>query len=281
MKKIKQFVNSTYLILVITGIVITSSIYSLQVTGQSIPLRRNYNNEKLNFIPPPTANQNANDNELGRPRNRSSGGGRNPCLEQLIALVPGSGEVEIQEGTCDTALESFLALTLDDRPTFFFYVPQESKSGLDAEFVLLDDNRKFIDKWEISLSGKPGVVSFQIPQPLKETGKEYQWLFSLLIHPRNPADNPTVEGMVKVVELDSDLDSKLSTITEPRERIVFYANHHIWHDALTSLANLNCKNNGDSTLVTDGHNDWYNLLNSVGLGAIAQTPLVDYCTTDE
>jgi hypothetical protein len=227
---------------------------------------------KLQFISPLSAQSDLDGEQEGRPPNRTSGGSRSPCLEQLVALVPGKGTIDAQVGNCATESQSSLALTLAETPTFWFYLPEQSTSELAAEFVLLEGDR-LIYKQQIPLTGTPGVISIRPNQSL-ETNKRYRWVFSILVNPQRPSQNPAVEGLIQRIEPDSTLSSQLKAATTEQERIAIYIQNGIWHDALTGLGKLYSANPGDSHLLAD----WSSLLGSVGLGAIAQIPIVDCCT---
>lgn len=207
-----------------------------------------------------------------RPRHRTSGGSRGPCSNQLIALVPGSETVESHEGICTTRSISWLTLTIADSPTFWFYIPQSSNSETPAEFALLDQNHQPIFTEQITLPATSGIISLPLTQPL-EMNQSYQWVFSILANPRNPSQNPKVEGLVKRVEPGARLSNQLQQATSQQEKIAIYANHGIWHDALTALAEQHFITLDSPTLM----NDWSDFLKSVGLGEIAHVPLLDCC----
>jgi hypothetical protein len=61
------------------------------------------------------------------------------------------------------------------------------------------------------------------------------------------------------------------------ERAVFFANHGIWYDALTTLAELHLANPNDRSIGAS----WHSLMQSVGLAEMADQPLLDCCTPDE
>ena len=230
--------------------------------------------ERLDFTSLPLASQNE-DEDRGRPPNRTSGGSRGPCSAQLIALVPGSGEVKVEGGNCLSESVSALALTSVETPTLWFYVPEQSTAKLSAEFVLLE-RKQVVHKQLIGLSETPGIIHIYLTLPL-ETDEQYRWLFSILINPQRPSQNPAVEGLIQRIEPDSTLNSQLKEATSQRELMAIYARNGIWHDALTSLAQLRREAPGDASLTAN----WSDLLSSVGLGAIAEFPLVDCCTPEE
>ena len=61
----------------------------------------------------------------------------------------------------------------------------------------------------------------------------------------------------------------------PKDRPSIYANAGLWYDTVTSLVQLREANPNDPQLAED----WTDLLQSIGLDAIAQAPLVGSVTT--
>lgn len=219
---------------------------------QSPPLRPSL---QVKFVPPPPPDQDA-------PNGRRRGGAsRCPDCKNndlpLTALVPGDNS------------KSFLALTVAEYPTFWFYVPSLLAPEGTVEFVLQDDADNYIYKTTFNSSRTPpGVVSVSLPpgvaKPL-ETGKRYHWTFSI----QDSSNSVFVQGFVQRVGLNPTLMSQLKAATL-KERIALYAARGIWHDALTTLADLRRTNPQDATLTAD----WVNLLQSVGLDNIATEPVV-------
>lgn len=232
-------------------------------------------NSPVRFIPPPAPN-------LSAPSGRQRGGasrGECPNVEKpLTALVPATQKSLDSGVTSNPALstfESVWGLTVAEHPTLWFYVPYSLTSKLPIEFVLQDDQNKDVYKTSFSASQmQPGIVSLRLPSteaPLK-VGKNYHWYFIINCNPDAP---PVVEGWVQRVALNPTLASQLQKAT-PRQRAALYAREGIWHDALTTLAELRSANPGDATL----SNDWVSLLQSVRLEAIAAEPIVECCTQE-
>ncbi|MDJ0704306.1 MAG: DUF928 domain-containing protein [Leptolyngbyaceae cyanobacterium MO_188.B28] len=250
---------------------LASAIEIAPSKANSIQPLSNAEPERLQFVSPSSSS--ADDfEEEGRPTQRTAGGDRNACVEQLIALIPGKGEIQNQPEACGGESVSFPTLTVVESPTFWFYVPAQSAAGPTAEFVLLDDQEQPILIQPVALSELPGVVSVSPPHPL-EIGKSYRWLFSVLVNPDRPSRNPAVEGIVRRIEPNPTLLSQIESTVSPRDHVAIYARHGIWQDALTTLGNLRRTTPGDPSLLTD----WTELLGSVGLGSLASVPVVDCC----
>ena len=216
----------------------------------------------LRFVPPPPPDQ-------GSPSGRHRGGAsRGPCLkyEALAALVPVTG--------------GFVwGLTSAERPTFWFFVPEPLTAELPIEFVLQDEADNYVYKTTRKMPKmQPGVVSISVPSTAKplEIGKRYRWTFSIACDPARPSASVFVQGSLQRMALDPVLERQLEAATL-RERVDLYAANGIWYDALTNLIQLRQTNPEDASLVRD----WKSFLESVGLEAIAQKPIVQCCTLEK
>ncbi|MBD1881823.1 DUF928 domain-containing protein [Coleofasciculus sp. FACHB-T130] len=228
--------------------------------------------------PPPPADRSA---PAGRQRGGASRGTCPAAIgeEPLTALVPAT-QTSLNEGQSGNSplktFESVWALTAAEAPTFWYYIPYALTPDLPVEFILQDDQGNNVYQTKFIASQKqPGVVKVRLPAtiaPLK-VGKMYRWFFMIDCDPDAP---PLVEGSVQRIAPSATLMSQLQKAT-PRERVVLYAKQGIWHDALTALAELRSANPNDAALT----NDWVSLLNSGGLEAIAQEPVIDCCTAQQ
>ncbi|MBN3880803.1 MULTISPECIES: DUF928 domain-containing protein [unclassified Nostoc] len=200
---------------------------------------------------------------------RRAGAGRNPecpnSLTRLTALVPGDAE------------ESFLASTVAENPTFWFYVPQLPQTTRYGEFVLQVLDGKDVQnvyRTPLTLSGKSGIVSISLPsrsQYSLKADKKYHWYFHIYCgDPQKISDNFYVDGFVQKKVMTEALHSQLKT-AKSREYIV-YSSNNIWYDALTNLGQLRRANPQDATI----NKDWVDLLNVVGLQDITKEPIVEH-----
>ncbi|MBW4520682.1 MAG: DUF928 domain-containing protein [Scytolyngbya sp. HA4215-MV1] len=196
---------------------------------------------------------------LGKPGRRVGAGVRGVCMESgrpLMPLVPTNA----------------FGTTVEDQPTLFWYVPPTSAQS--AEFTLLDENYKEVYKTTLPLQKVPGIISFQLPAgTMLELQKSYRWQFSLVCDANVPSANPFVEGEIQRVEISQSLTKSLER-SPLRDRPEIYAKAGIWHDALSTLAELRCLRPGDPLLTSR----WITLLNSVELNDFAAEPLAQYCT---
>lgn len=216
--------------------------------------------------PPPPDN--------GAPTQREGAATRGPCIQKgnkrLTALMP---LVQYPERSQEPNNGVVLGKTAASRPSFWFYVPYTLNSDHPVDFVLRDEAGKEIFQASLKSSeAKPGVVGFQLPAtvPGLEVGKRYQWFFSVYCTPEVPI---MVTGWVERVELNPSLLTELQQAT-PREQVALYQKANLWHEAITILAQLRRQKPDDDNLKAE----WLDLLQSIGLKAIAPEPLTAMLT---
>ena len=217
----------------------------------------------VSFVPPPPPP----DQEA--PSGRARGGAsRGSCNHQqdkkrLTALVP-------------VTSKSVWGLTVTEYPTFWFYIPDALTPESPIEFVLQDEEDNYVYKTTFTVSGMPpGIFSVPLSSmkaPL-EIGKKYYWTFSIDCAPQEPSNSIFVKGTVQRVAMNPTLMNQLKAATQ-RERIALYAANGIWHETLTTLAELRRTEPGDAMLAAT----WENLLQYVNLQDIAKEPIVQCCT---
>jgi len=196
------------------------------------------------------------------------GGDRNPCPgipKSLTALVPVTKK---NDGS-----ELRLGKTIQAHPTFWFYVPYESKSIKSAKFSLRDREGVTLYETPLNMTGIPGIISASLPstEPSLEIGKYYQYYLFIYVDctPNSGLEPENVQGWVRREKLSTTLESQLAGAT-PQQQAELYAKNKFWYDALRVLAEL--KNTNQM------NDDWAKLLRSNTLEAIATEPLVKCCT---
>ncbi|NET35663.1 MAG: DUF928 domain-containing protein [Cyanothece sp. SIO1E1] len=191
---------------------------------------------------------------------RTIGGGirGDSCIDTkgtpLTALMPGDQ----------------VAKTVTPHPTFFWYVPETTAKQ--AEFFISDESGNKVYQGTILLAETPGVLKMQLPETSLdlETNQNYYWEFAIICDPLDRTRDAYVQGMIQRTELNLDLQTRLGE-ADLLERAQLYAKEQIWQDTLTIAAQLWRPN----------RYIWVGLLNSVGLDAIAQEPLVDCCQVQD
>ncbi|HAX75429.1 MAG TPA: hypothetical protein DCY88_06280, partial [Cyanobacteria bacterium UBA11372] len=183
------------------------------------------------------------------PSNSSSAGTRSDTPPAMTAVIP----------------PTKVGRTVLARPTFFVYLPPTLSRT--AFFSLQDEQGNPHYQTRLSISGNGGIVSVTLPEnaPELEMGKNYMWVFA----PIQPdgilrPDNYVVTGWVKRV---ATLDNQ--SFSSPIEQATALAKAGIWYDTLRVLAAAKRLEPNNTTLVKE----WQELLEQVGLNAIAKEPL--------
>jgi hypothetical protein len=175
--------------------------------------------------------------------------------KSLTALVP------IHSGS-----ELVWGVAIAEHPTFWFYVPY--KPPATGKFVLQDQQENMVYQTDVILPETPGVVSLSLPStaPPLEQDKLYHWYFKIYCQPQEPPH--FVDGWITRDSLNPTLTSQLEQAT-PQQLVALYAANGIWHEALTTAAELRR---------TDPKApEWAALLQAVGLDAIATEPIIECC----
>ncbi|MBW4523189.1 MAG: DUF928 domain-containing protein [Scytolyngbya sp. HA4215-MV1] len=180
----------------------------------------------------------------------------NSITENLHPLLPAQGP----------------ALTVSEHPTFLVYVP--STSAKLVEFTLLSPEGDGLYQSKVNLTGSAGVVRFSLPktEPALELNKDYSWIVSLACQPDGPEPgDPFVEGVVRRIQPNEDLITNLkqAKLESSLAQIATYSDSGIWYEAAADLANLQAAKPHDAEI----KQAWQDLLQSVGLEAIASAPL--------
>lgn len=175
--------------------------------------------------------------------------------KELAALVPNYG-----------AEESGLVwgLTTEAHPTFWFYVPYSRR--FPANLALLDETDHILSETQVSLTGRPGIIGVPLPSTARplEIGKRYHWFFD--IHYQQGQPPAYVDGWIRRDKLNAFLKSQLWKAT-PKQRVSLLAPNGFWYDALTASAEIRRTEPKNTA--------WAELLQAVGLEAIAQKPILN------
>lgn len=209
---------------------------------------------------------------------RRGGASRGSCPNvnperPLTAIVPATlmGETKPGVDPLLTTWQSVGGLTTAANPNFVFYIPKEI-SDLPKEFVLQDESGRNIyhSYFATKASMQSGFTQIRIPLAFSlATNKIYRWFF--LVHCDADARSE-VDGWIQRVPLNPVLNSQLQKGSRLEQAQVFAANG-IWYDALSSLVEMRRANPQDRHLFFN----WVELLDSVGLKAIATQPISQCC----
>jgi len=205
------------------------------------------------------------------PVNTIAGGTRGACKEREESPSPSSPASGIGKEESPYALipASGIGKTVAEYPTLFWYMPKTSASRV--EFVLRDANDKEVYKTTYRLAksadgvvGAPGVMGLTIPSlanlsPL-EIGQEYKWELTLICNYPYRDSDIVVEGKIKRVALDPILARRVQLAT-PQQRVALYKKAGLWHEALSTMIELQRDRPNDPNLAAT----WDNLLESQGM----------------
>lgn len=161
--------------------------------------------------------------------------------------------------------------TLSEYPTFLFYIPYPPENISYLEFFIQDpQNLATVYRTQIQLAQAPGIIQITVPSEANYAfapNKTYRWYLRLDCQPH--AEEPDLRwmGFVRRVATNSQLENQLTAVDIPTYRV--YINHDIWHDAVTSVAELRLEN------PEQFKGAWSQLLQSLGLENLEGEPFVD------
>ena len=181
-----------------------------------------------------------------RPADRKPTGTRGPCEEtagvDFTPLLPPRSS-------------DFLASTITNHPTFWFYVPYSSQSVSYGTFSLEDAEGNRLYKMDFKLPESPGIISVRLPKEQKplELNQTYRWYFRLYCSSQNSSGSNSVAhtGLVKRVDR-GNLDAQLQAATI-ENRAAIYITNQLWYDM------------PDLVQIRSRPNDWINILKAMDL----------------
>lgn len=231
------------------------------------------------FVPP---------SDNAAPRQSSGGASRDGFTPPPDNALPNSatggsartnlyGHLPSQSGELVSMLaitpESFYGTTLLERPTFLVYLPESG--AVDAIFSLKDEAGNTIYQTRVAVPDSSGVVAVQLPAdaPGLEVGKNYQWLFALLVDGTLSPSTPYVDAWIKRIQPSSELAQQLQQGT-PHQNAETLAANGVWYDSAALFAELQMAASDLEPNLNPDRNpelvqDWQELLNSVGLEGVA------------
>ncbi|OKH45960.1 hypothetical protein NIES2101_25655 [Calothrix sp. HK-06] len=169
-----------------------------------------------------------------------------------------------------------LGLTFAKYPTFFWHIPT-SVTKTAKLTILTDKNQTVFYETSFTLPGKPGIISFTLPNsaPALAVGKTYRWKLTVVCDAEDDSGNPSVDAWVERTQPELRLSQALAK-ADSRKLPTIYAEAGIWHEALTTLVKLRRAEPNNSKIKMD----WQKFLQSVGLDAIVKEPFINCCTND-
>jgi Domain of Unknown Function (DUF928) len=162
-----------------------------------------------------------------------------------------------------------IGFTLTEHPTVFVYIPQTNARK--AFFSVQDQDNNNVYQTDINLPSQSGVMQLKLPPnaPGLKTNKNYKWSLVMICTADLEPDSPFVSGWIRRVEYKTNIRNNNKTIT--LDSVSKLAEKGIWYDTLANLAQLRMNQPNNQLLAAS----WQELLDSVGLNAIANEPLVN------
>ena len=159
-------------------------------------------------------------------------------------------------------------LTAASHPTILAYLPETSAQSV--FFSWRGENDRDHYQAILPIENKAGIISLDLPQnaPPLEVGQNYQWALGIMCNGRLQPDSPMVQGRVKRIELSSAVQNLLDDDLSLKNAAL-YGENGLWYETAATLAQLKTARPNEVNLVLN----WQELLNSVGLTAIAEAPL--------
>lgn len=159
-------------------------------------------------------------------------------------------------------------LTLKERPPIFVDLPQTSAKQVVLMFQ--DETGEYYERAFLDITGRGGIVSFNLPdeKPPLAVGKNYQWSLVIVCGKTVQPDDPVFRGWVQRTARTSLVESELGEKTAI-EQAAWYGAKGYWYDMLAAMAQVRRSHPGNTKITAL----WRDLLETVGLGAIASEPL--------
>ena len=223
----------------------TLATTTLSTTGISIA-------NASGFAPPPGN---------GAPPRTSGGASRGDSCIQSTPLVTASNS-----SVKALIPQNNYGVTTSERPTFLVYLPKTEAD--EVFFSLKDEDKNTLYQMTLSITeSQEGIIAIQLPEDAPELaiGENYQWFLTLRCNGKMHPNNPFIDAWIKRVELN---------VARNQNNLLQQASHlasnGVWYDAAATLASLLQAQPENQ----DVFSQWQTLLNSVGLEAINDVPVV-------
>jgi hypothetical protein len=200
--------------------------------------------------------------DAGAPARTRGAGSRGPC----------NPLVEEKSGINLTAVmpKNNIGTTVSPHPTVYLYVPKSNKKT--AEFALYDWTnrvREPIYKTNISLPEAAGIIKVNLPKTVElQPDNTYVWHFGIICDPNQRSLDYYINGQLKRTSLPAETAAKIQQLEQqPLEQAKLYAESSVWSETISTLEKTR-----------DAYpNAWKELLESVGLGEIANSRIFECC----
>jgi Domain of Unknown Function (DUF928) len=228
-------------------------LLTLAIFPLSIPLSTNINSQEISLkFPPPQ--------DRGAPTTTSGGGMRS-----------GSAAcINIKEGDLSlnalTPNYSNIATTASATPNLYYYIPPTSATS--GELIVTDENDNEVYETTFNLPNQPGIIKLVVKTRIPlVSGKKYYWSLMMICDRQNRYRNISLEGRLDYQQLEPAAIQSIET-KDVLEKAKFFASKGFWLDTLDNAAKAQANH----------PQEWIELLNSVGLEALSNQPILKCCT---
>ena len=163
------------------------------------------------------------------PDRRSDGGTTRGCSDGDIPLTV-------------LASRNYVGRTISQRPTFAWFVPQDS-AAKPMQFIIYEwtPRNQAIEVHKVSLQSLPGIMKlspFSKDEMGLQTGKEYRWQVVIHCDPDNPSGDLVSAASIEVMEMPATVKQQLNRVISNSEKAQIYAKAGLWYDALDEALKL-------------------------------------------
>ncbi|MGD1920422.1 MAG: DUF928 domain-containing protein [Pleurocapsa sp.] len=193
--------------------------------------------------------------------------------------TPGTTRPEISCPVTPKPLTAIVAnqgqdFTLEEYPTFLFYVPYSAPQISLMEFLLLNKTQtETIYRTPLKSSSKAGIIEIQLPPEASkalEVNTTYHWRFNLDCKPdRNIAPDLVLQGWIRRIPLNSEIANRLKSVNS--SEYLDYQREEIWYEAIALLAQSHFSTPNNTQLTQA----WNDVLESLKIEWLIGEPLVD------
>lgn len=197
----------------------------------------------------------------GSPPRTSGGASRgDSCIQSTPLVTASSSSVKA------LIPQNNYGITTSIRPTFLVYLPKTEAD--EVFFSIKDKDKNTLYQMTLPIAqSQEGIIAIQLPEDAPElaVGQDYQWFVTLRCNGKMHPNNPFVDAWIKRVELN--VANNQNNLLQQAN---YLASNGIWYDAAATLASLRQAQPQNQ----DISSQWQTLLNSVGLEAITNAPVI-------
>jgi hypothetical protein len=197
---------------------------------------------------------------------KSKGGNCPEVTTPLTALIP---TYTLQNGK-----DYLWGQTVDERPTFWVYVPYSLNASRPGELRLQETKANGTTVFTTVVSGitttAPGIVGVRLPaNKTLKANQTYLWKFVIRCDPNNTSADQFVSTAVTRVQTSPALAKQLKNAT-PNQKAAIYAREGLWYDSVTAFASLRQAKPEDAKT----KNNWQTVLRAARLDNFVEEKIV-------